>query len=176
MMRAMSAAAVAGAFLLLVGCGGTEPEVIPDGNGGDDPLSTPSDAGDVGGDSGDTGDAPAVITVDGTTYSVPNFLGGKCQTVGEPERNQDLAVFGYEETGQRIELSFTRQDAEFAPSGQEEFYGSLSIASGQDGQWQVSSLEPWPWLEGDRSSVSSTVTMADTDGNEVEVSFEVTCP
>lgn len=173
--------AVAAASLLLAGCGGDSAGTAPD-DATDDAGATTVDDGDSTGapvdDGGDVaGDAPAVITVDGQAYPIPNFMGGQCSTESEPERSRDLAVYGYAESGERIELSFSRVSADSSQSGQEEFHGQLgSIGGGAEGPWTVTSLDPWPWLDGDRSRVADTVTMEDRDGGTIEVAFDVTCP
>lgn len=164
---------VAGVMVGLVSCGGGANESGPappptTGSVADEPAGAP--------DAGAGGDVLSTITVDGDTYTMSNYLGGRCDTDDDVSIGRDLAASGYDdETGTRVELSFTRQSAEFSPSGEEEFYGSLSLGSGSGGQWQVTSLEPWPWIDGDRSTVTGTAMMADSDGNEVEVTFDISC-
>lgn len=178
--------AVAAVSLLLAGCGGDSAGTAPDGAAVDAGATT-VDGGDSTGAPVDGGgdavaDALAVITVDGITYSFPDFMGGDCNTQGDPDRNEDLKVLGYAEssdgsTGRpNVSLRFDRTSAESSPSGEEEFWGHLgSIGGGAEGPWTATSLEPWPWLAGDRSHVTGTVTMEDSDGGTVEVAFDITC-
>lgn len=165
------------AALTLAACGGTGIDEsladlgeIPDDVAAD--TSTDDPVIDVGGD-GDTG---VVVTIDGAEYRVDTEFGGSCSTEYDPERETDLKAYGYDvETGIRVELSFSRQSAEFSPSGEEEYYGGFYVASSPE-SWQVQSLEPWPWIDGDRSTVSGSVTMEDGDGGTADIEFEVTCP
>jgi hypothetical protein len=119
------------------------------------------------------GDAAVTVAVDGTEYPVTTIQ--TCDTTGDPQRKSDLTVRGYAKTGERVELTFMHQPADESPSGTDQYYGSLGLSAGSGGQWQIQSSEPWPFLSGDRSSVSGTVTMDDTEGQSVDVTFHVTC-
>lgn len=174
--------AAAAASLLLTGCGADTADTAPDSDGVD-AGATAVDGDDgtgasVQGDDGaGGGTSDVVITVDGQAYPIPNFMGGQCNTESEPERARDMAVYGFAESGERIELWFDRVSAESSSSGQEEYWGHLGrIGGGAEGPWTTTSLEPWPWLAEDRSHVTDTVTMEDSDGGTIEVAFDVTCP
>jgi len=122
---------------------------------------------------GSGGGAAVVIAVDGKKYPVTTIQ--TCDTTGDPKRNTDLTVYGYAKSGERVELTFMHQPADESPTGNEEYYGSLGLSSGSAGHWQTQSSEPWPFLSGDRSSVSDSVTMDDSEGQSVEVTFDITC-
>lgn len=122
---------------------------------------------------GGGGAADVVVAVDGKKYPVTTVQ--TCDTKGDPERNRDLTVYGYAKSGERVELTFMHQPADESPSGTEQYYGSLGLSSGSDGEWQTQSSEPWPFLSGSRSSVSGSVTMEDSDGQSVDVTFDVSC-
>lgn len=164
--------------VLAAACGGDDDAEVDEAVGDDTGEDAESGDGAATGDGGSGGeDTGVVIEVDGVTYMVDTELGGSCETQGDPEQGSDLYVAGYDvETGRRVEMSFDRQSAEFSPSGEEEFYGGLFIALDEGGDWQVASLEPWPWLGSDGPGVTGTVTMEDFDGQSVEVTFDVTCP
>ena len=170
--RGMSALVLT-AGVLITACGGGGDDQAGNG-GGEDSGNTSGTASQAGGASGATG---VVISVDGAEYQVDTSLGGSCSTQSNPDSGAELAAFGYDAaTGKRVELSFQSQDAEFSPTGEDAYYGGLFIAQDEGGNWQVDSAEPWPWLDGDRSRVTGTVTMEDFDGNTVEVTFDVECP
>ncbi len=161
--------------LVAAACGGGPAIESPVPSIPDNPTAT--SVGSAG--SGD-GSASALITADGVEYAVDTRLGGSCDTEGEGAPHfTDLMVFGYEvESGERVELVFDRRPPENTPSGQEEFYGRLSIGGDSGGpSWRTLSLDPWLWLADERSTVTGSATMETPDGSEsVEVTFEVTCP
>jgi hypothetical protein len=161
---------LAALVVLLAGCGGDEGVSQSVENAGETGDAT-SQAVENGGDSDDTG---VIITVDGVEHVVDTSLGGKCTTDGDPTYpDTDLAAYGYDQDGGRVELSFLHQDASTSISGEPEYFGSVGT---MDGHWQVRTLEPWPWLEGDRSRVTGTATMEDGEGQTVDVSYDVQCP
>ncbi|MGA7271102.1 MAG: hypothetical protein WB239_08520 [Acidimicrobiia bacterium] len=99
---------------------------------------------------------------------------GKCTTDGDSsDAGTDLAAYGYDQGGNRVELSFTHQSAGESPSDQPVYYGVLTTL---DGHWQVQTSEPGPWLDGDRSRVSGSATMEDSGGQTVEVNYVGRCP
>ncbi len=161
---------MAALVLLLAACGGDEGasgDVDTTGEIGSEASQTVAG----GGGSEDTG---VIVTVDGVEHVVDTSLGGRCTTDGDSRYpDTDLAAFGYDQDGGRVELSFKHQGADSSVSGEPEYFGFLSTL---DGHWQVQTLEPWPWLDGDRSRVSGTATMEDSDGQSVEVGYEVQCP
>ncbi len=171
------AAAAIVSLVLLAGCGDD------DGAGGDASSVTSSENPQAGKSSDTVGDAPTgggsdsdvVVTVDGQTY--PLSIVQACQTERDEARSTDLAVYGFAETGERVELTFRYQVAEESPTGTEQYYGSVGIASGQLSAQTVVD-EPFDFLQGDRSSVSGTVSMETTPGpaRTVDVEFDITCP
>jgi len=155
---------------VLAGCGGGGGVLQGVENAGESESTTSQATGD-GGSSEDTG---VVISVDGVEHVVDTTLGGKCVTDGDPKYpDTDLAAFGYDQDGGRVELSFSHQDASNSISGKPEYFGSVDTL---DGHWQVRAFEPWPWLDGDRSHVTGMATMEDGEGQTVEVSYDVQCP
>ncbi len=144
--------------------------------GVDDGSSGDSDGGGSSSDDagGGSEDSDVTVTVDGTEYVVTTVQ--NCNTEGDDR--SDLTMFGFAETGERVELSFSQQDAESSPTGAVAYYGSVGISSGEI-SGQVTSDEPFAFLAGDRSSVSDTVTMETTSvdaSGSLEVSFDITCP
>ena len=113
------------------------------------------------------------MAVDGEEYPVTTIQ--TCDTTGDPKRNTDLTLYGYAASGERVELTFMHQPADESPAGTEQYYGSLGLSSGSAGHWQSQSSEPWSFLSGDRSSVNGSVTMDDTEGQSVDVTFDITC-
>ena len=67
--------------------------------------------------------------------------------------------------------------AEESPTVTEQYYGSVGIASGEV-RAQIAADEQFDFLEGDRSTVTGSVTMESTGGTPapVEVEFTVSCP
>lgn len=157
------------AILVLAACGG---------GGGDDaddaPSSPAADAGanGVGGAGGSGAESAVTVTVDGTEYAVTTVQ--TCETETDVEREEDLKMFGFAESGERVELSFRYQGADESPSGTEQYYGSVGIASGETSA-QVVADEPFEFLSGDRATVSGSVEMETTDGEPVDVAFDITC-
>lgn len=145
-----------------------------DSSGGAADDGTGGDQASVDGTGGDAEDADLVVNVDGTEYVVVDTeMGGFCD-VGDTESGTQLGAGGFDEaSGQRVELSLRHQIAETTPSGVDEYYGGLSIASGQT-SWETSSQEPFPFALADPTS--GTVTMTDAQGQNVDVSFELACP
>lgn len=168
-------------LLLLAGCGGDDDD---DTNTSADPGGQdPGDAADQG-DQGDQatdgqsaagGDADVVITVGGVEY--PMTIVQSCQTERDEDRSTDVGVYGFAESGERVELSFSYQVAENSPTGTEQYYGQVNVKSGEVSA-QVATDEPFDFLEGDRSTVAGSVTMETTGSSvaAVEVEFTITCP
>jgi hypothetical protein len=161
--------------LMAAACGGDGATFGAPGT--NSPGNATATSGGVAG-SGDES-ASALITVNGVEYGIDTQW-GSCDTESEGAPTfTDLKVFGYEvESGRNSSLVFDRRPAEHTPSGKEEFNARLSIGGDSGGpSWRTVSFEPWPWLEGDRSTVTGSVTMETPDGSEsVEVTFEVSCP
>jgi len=133
----------------------------PPGGESDDPTA------------GDAPDAGLVVTVEGTEYLVDTELGGYCE-VGDSETGTELAAGGFDQvSGARVELALRYQIGETTPSGADEYYGGLTIASGE-ASWDTSSQEPWPFDLADPTG--GTVTMVDSEGQSVEVMFALDCP
>jgi hypothetical protein len=160
---------------LLGGCTGDADDMIPDGAGAADDTE-PVDTG-AGDDAGSTdGAAVAVITVDGRAYPADaslGFTGGACRIDEDPDRPGAAFVAYFAASGERVEFSLLQGSDEGSGSGDEVFRGSLGI--GGDSQWRVESTEPWPGLDGDRSTAAGSLTMGDPDGNAVEVTYDITC-
>lgn len=170
--------AVGMVLLALAACGGDgdldELEGLDDFPEEDSGSSDSGDGGLL--DLSEDRDTGVVVTVDGAEYRVDTQLGGSCRTEYDPDRQDDLSASGYDvETGTRVELGFSRQAAEFSPSGEDEYYGRLFIASSPT-SWQIQTQEPWEWIDGDRSTVAGSVTMEDDEGGTADITFEVTCP
>ena len=164
--------------LALAGCGGDDSASEASGDtdapapaGADDPAEPTADA-DAGGTTAETG---VVVTADGVEYVVDTSLGGSCEVAGTGPDDLDVRAYGYDvESGQRVELTLSRQSADSSISGEDEYFGSLGIASGAE-SWQMRTTEAPP-LSASGSGVSGTVTMEDGDGVPAEVEFEVDCP
>ena len=176
-------AAALAAVLLLAACGDDDAGVdaTPLTSAPSDAGTTPDagtgvgdgDGGDVA-DAGDATDTAVVVTVDGVEY--PVTLVQDCETERDEARSTDLKAFGFAESGERIELAFSYQVAEESPSGTEQYYGRVSIASGELSAQTVVD-EPFEFLTDDRSRVVGSLPMeVQSDGRTVEVSFDVTCP
>lgn len=113
------------------------------------------------------------ITVDGVAYPVTTVQ--TCQTERDGDRSSDLAVFGFAESGTRIELTFSYQGADDSPTGTDQFYGSIHVAA-EDLSARMTADEPFEFLDGDRSTVTGEVTMTTTgDERDVLVAFDITC-
>jgi hypothetical protein len=163
-------ALVAVLAVLAVGCGGSEGATEDVGVGGETGDATSQTVAGGGG----TEDTGVIITVDGVEHVVDTSLGGKCTTDGDPSYpDTELAAFGYDQDGGRVELTFRHQGADTSVSGKDEYFGSVSTL---DGHWQMQTVEPFSWLDGDRSHVTGTATMEDSDGQTVEVGYDVQCP
>lgn len=176
------------AMALLAGCGGGDNDGLDDALGAGEGPSVPgapdaSGADGTGGEpaKGNDGEALVVLTVDGVDYTMTNFLGGECE-LDDPDPTNDLYVTGYEaKSGGRLSISFDNQQFTGQPK---EYSGQVSVgqATQDDGtvsegrQLQVVSTEPFPFLEGDGTSVSGSLTMKDVaDGQTAEVAFDVAC-
>lgn len=164
-------------LLLLSGCGGDDDSnTSADADAPD--AGDPADQGDQSVDEPDGagGDSDVVVTVGGVEY--PMTIVQTCHTERDEDRSTDLAMYGFAESGERVELSFRYQTAEDSPTGTDQYYGQVGVKSGEVSA-QVSSDEPFDFLEGDRSTVTGAVTMESTSGESVtaiEVAFTITCP
>lgn len=124
---------------------------------------------------GSDADTGVKVTVGDTEYVVDTSLGGDCRVGGTDPADLDIAAYGYDvESGSRVELRFSRQSAESSISGEDEYFGQLGVASGQQ-QWQLRTTEPLQ-LSTDGAEAAGSVTMEDNDGATTQVDFEVTCP
>ena len=167
------------AVIAMAGCGGDDSASDTPGAANapaeadaGDPAESAPDADDGGGTTADTG---VIVTVGGVEYVVDTLLGGSCEVAGSGPDDLDVRAYGYDvESGQRVELTLSRQSADSSISGEDEYFGSLGIASGAE-SWQMRTTEAPP-LSNSGSGVSGAVTMEDGDGVPAEVEFEVDCP
>lgn len=189
MMGKLMATPLLAAMALLAGCGGGGNDGLDDALGAGEGPSVPgeTDASGPDGTEGLPADADddeevlVVLTVDGVDYTMTNFLGGKCE-LDDPDPTTDLNVQGYDaESGGRLSISFDNQQFSGQPKM---YYGQVSIGQStqDDGtvsegrQLQADSTEPFPFLEGDGSPVTGSLTMKDVDdGQTAEVEFDVAC-
>ncbi len=174
------AIALAG-VLLLAGCG--DDDAADDAAPGDvssdvdeSGSSTPETDGGTG-EAGETGpgESDVTVTVDGTTYAVTTVQ--QCSTETDVERETDVAVYGFAETGERIELVLSHQGAETSPTGTDQYFGRVGISSGELSV-AVTADEPFDFLTDDRSSVEGSLEMISTTdpSRTVDVEIDVTCP
>ncbi|MEQ8842327.1 MAG: hypothetical protein RIB98_15185 [Acidimicrobiales bacterium] len=166
----------------LTGCGDDASPALgdlptePENASNDDATAT----GDQGSDPGanavsgaDTDDAELIVAVAGTEYVVDADVGGYCEIDDATATGSQVSAGGFDaDSGTRVELSLRYQIGETTPSGEDEYYGGLFVASSPV-EWTTSSNEPWPFEVAD--PISSTLTMEDDDGQLVEVVFEIDC-
>ncbi|WP_436794181.1 hypothetical protein [Actinospongicola halichondriae] len=170
-------ALVAGVFLF-AGCG--DDDAASNDGGGEtspsaDESSTPAaDDGDPAGDAGDA-ESDVTVTVDGTVYAVTTVQ--ECSTETDLDRETDVGVYGYAETGERVELVLSYQGAETSPTGTDQYFGRVGISSGELSA-SVTADEPFDFLTDDRSSVVGSLEMETSTEpiRTIDVDIDVTCP
>lgn len=174
------------AVLGLTGCGDDGSPTLGDPTAGSQSDANDDATDDAGGgdgqapdpeadaaSSGDSDDAELVVTVAGTEYVVDADFGGYCEIDGSTETGSQISVGGYDAaSGTRVELSLRHQTGETTPSGMDEYYGGLFVASSPVG-WATSSTDPWPFEVANQ--ISSTLTVEDDDGKPAEMVFEIDC-
>lgn len=184
-LRRIALSVIAALALVVAGCGddddagsddtSTETDAGGSDDGGSDAGAVDGGSDDGGSDGGGSADTAVVVTVDGTTYPITTVQ--TCQTERDEDRETDVTMFGFAESGERVELSIRYQGADTSPTGTDQYYASVSIAS-DELRAQTTEDDPFGFLDGDRSTVTGEITMLTTTGSEreIQVAFDITCP
>lgn len=175
------ATAVAAGSLLVTGCGDddapddeTDLDDSVDGPVEDD-SSDPAPDGD-GDDAATSGDGSDVtVTVDGVEYAVTTVQ--SCATETDTGSETDVEVFGFAETGERIEFTLSYQGADTSPTGTDQYFGRVGVKSGELSA-SVTADDPFEFLTDDRSTVAGSLQMETTTDpiRTVDVEVDITCP
>ncbi len=173
-------AALAAGVLLLAGCGdddaGSTDAASETSAGGDESSTLEPAAGDTdpAGDAG-AGESAVTVTVDGTVYAVTTVQ--QCSTEPDVERETDVGVYGFAETGERVELVLSYQGAATSPTGTDQYFGRIGISSGELSA-SVTADEPFDFLTDDRSTVVGSLEMETSTEpiRTIDVDIDVTCP